>query len=331
MAYQLGLGSANVVQLGVQTNSTTPNTTSTIQLDCMSFSYDGAIGFITDPSITTASCEAAVLPAGRSFKGSFKARLNIGGMTVKALGAILGVVTGTGAAGTPYVIADATPAWWTIKCNRGGYNTTSGACELISGVVFEGMTLSCAAGSGDAGMATVDFTFSGSTLAVGGTLTSLSSDAAVPCYFAVIDAVTISNGVNTVGSLADWRPTSVSIEYKRPVMTPDMYLTSLSLDPPTPSGPATCEWKWEGRLTNADQITNVIGTMVPTQGLALKFINGTNKSMLLKSATTPANTSCSAYSTKVEGYGAVTESISWRCGHNASDAGAIKVTTIVSA
>lgn len=324
MAYKLGLGSANVVQLGVQSDKDTPNLTSTIVLDCISFSYDASIGFITDPSITTASCEKSILPAGRMYKGSLKARLNIGTMTMNALGAILG----TNAAGPPLTAVDGTPRWWTIKCNRGDYNT--GVCEVISGAIFESLTVNCAAGTGDAGMAIIEMKFSASTLSIAGALTTpLVAEASVPAYFAIIDPTTISNGVNTIGSIGTWRPTSVSITYNRPIEAATMYLTSLTLDPPTASGPASCEWKWEGRLTDGAAITKVIGTMVPTQGLDVKFLNGT-KYIRFTSAMTPANTACSAYSTAVDGYGAVTESISWRCGYNATDAGSLKAWAVVA-
>ena len=320
MAYQLAVGSSTVLYIGKQGSGRGTPCVADSEFNrfaLISLSIEPVITTIPDPSLDSSVDELAVYSGGVTWQGTLKTRANYVGIGQSNL---LGACLGTNTTGT--VTTAESGGYWTLLFNRGGMETTP-LFERLSDVRFTGFTFKCAAGTGTEAMGQFEFTFIGSTYAVGQAVptgTPPSAPAANPVLFHQATVGSWCDGLRVAAGTLVYRPKSVEIAYKVPLEPSNFIMTSATSLEPARTGKNTCEWKFEESLMSVAPITAALTGAVNTYPLTVTFAT-TGVSM----AFTSTLARVTSYSGPVDGAGEVREAIGWRASYHATDSGSLKI------
>jgi hypothetical protein len=325
VAYRVAVGANTTFYVGKQvTRGTQLTLWSEFEAsEIISLSIEPVITTIPDPSLYSGVSTRAFYAGGVSWQGTLKVRANYLGTAQSIL---LGGVLGTNTAGA--ITESSTQAYLSFIFLRGGMEDTP-LYERLSNICMTGFSFKCAAGTGAEGMGTFEFSFIASTYTSG--LAALTGDlptapATSPVLFRQANKTTWCDGLRDAvgaGAIA-YRPKAIEIDYRVPLEPSNFIMTSATSLEPARTGLNTCTVKFEESLMSVTPIVAASTGAANSYKLCVPFVSGATS--IIFEAGSSASARVAAYSGPVEGYGEVRESITWNCGYNATEVGALKIT-----
>jgi hypothetical protein len=320
VAYQLAVGSSTVLYIGKQGSGRGTPCVADSEFNrfaLVSLDVAPVIDTIPSQSLDATPDELAPATGGVTWQGTLKVEANYVGIGQSNL---LGAVLGTNTTGTVTVAENG--GYWTLLYNRGGMEATP-LFERLSDVRFTGFTFKCAAETGAGARGIFEFTFIGSTYAVGQAVptgTPPAAPAVSPVLFRQATVGSWCDGLRVAAGTLVYRPKAVEIAYKVPLEPSNFIMTSGTSLEPSRTGKNTCEWKFEESLMSVTPITAASTGAVNSYPLTVTFAT-TGVAMMF--TTTAARVT--SYSGPVDGAGEVREAIGWRASYHATDSGSLKI------